>query len=110
MSMSITNPYPFTLTMKDLTVTWNDDKGHQTGADKKLKLQNVLVGGISIWTGDIGGRSTYTIPSTARIPPGTITISFAFHQSYDNLDGTERILINLLTPGCENNPIDSGQP
>lgn len=112
MSMTITNPYNFPLILRDVTVTWNDDKGHQVGADKTLKLQGASIGGVSFWTGNIGNRSTYTIPTTAAIPagPSTTTISFVFHQSYDNVDGTENILINLLTPGCENDPIDSSKP
>lgn len=113
MSMTITNPYSFTLVMKDVTVTWNDDKGHKKGNDDKtLRLQGASIGAVPFWTGDIGNRSTYTIPTTAIIPagPGTTTISFTFHQSYDNPDSTENILINFLTPGCENNPVNSSKP
>lgn len=112
MSMTITNPYSFTLVMRDVTVTWNNDKGHQTGNDKTLRLLGASIGAVPFWTGDIGNRSTYTIPTTAIIPAGpvTTTISFTFHQSYDNQDPTENILINFLTPGCENNPVDSRKP
>ncbi len=112
MSMTITNPYSFTLVMRDVTVTWNNDKGHQTGNDKTLRLLGASIGAVPFWTGDIGNRSTYTIPTTAIIPAGpvTTTISFTFHQSYDNPDPTENILINFLTPGCENNPVDSRKP
>lgn len=93
--------------MKDITVTWNDDKGHQAGSDKTLRLQRITVGAVTIWTGDSGNRSTFTLPTTATLPPGNTTISFFFHQSYDNRDGTERVLINLLTPGCENSPVNA---
>jgi hypothetical protein len=110
MSMTINNPYSFTLVMKDVTVTWNDDKGHQTGTDKTLRLLGASIGGVTFWTGDIGNQSTYTIPQPALIPPGTTTISFTFNQSYDNLDSTENVLINFLTPGCEFDPLDSDQP
>jgi hypothetical protein len=108
--MSITinngNPYGFTLTLKDITVTWNDDKGHRVGLDKTLKLQIVTVGGVTVWTGTtIDGESTKTIPTTATLPPGNTTISFYFHQTYDNLDGTESVLLNWLTPGCENSSV-----
>jgi Flp pilus assembly protein TadG len=111
MSMTVTNPYSFPIMLQDLTVTWNDDKGHQVGGDKTLRLQSVTVGGVTVWTGDIFNQSTYTISTSATIAPGTpptavtTTISFTFHQSYDNLDGTENILINFRTPGCENDPI-----
>jgi hypothetical protein len=110
MSMTISNPYPFPIVMDDITVTWNDDKGHNLG-NKQLFLTQVLVGSTVIWTGEIDRASTYTVPTAAVLPPGTTTtITFVFHQTYDNLDGTEQIYINLATPGCENDPIDSNQP
>ena len=110
MSMTISNPYPFPIVMKDITVTWNDDKGHNVG-NKQLFLTQVLLGSTAIWAGEIDKASTYTVPTKAVLPPGTTTaITFVFHQTYDNLDGTEQIYINLSTPGCENNPINSKQP
>jgi hypothetical protein len=110
MSMTISNPYPFPIVMKDITVTWNDDKGHNDG-NKQLFLTKVLVGSTAIWTGEIDRASTYTIATPALLPASTsTTITFVFHQTYDNLDGTEQIYINLATPGCENNPINSNQP
>jgi hypothetical protein len=40
------------------------------------------------------------------IPPGSsITITFTFHQTYDRSDGSEELLVNLSTPGCEGYPI-----
>jgi hypothetical protein len=97
--------------MRDITVTWNDDKGHRTGSDKTLKLQKVAVSSpapaVIIWTGNTSNQSTLTVPSNATIPPGSsITLSFYFHQTYDNRDGTENIIVNWLTPGCESNPIN----
>jgi hypothetical protein len=109
MNIVISNPYPYTIVMQDLTVTWNYDKGHQTGSDKTLRLQNVVVGGVSVWTGDVGNVSYKTIPTTATLPPGNTTITFYFNQSYDNLNYQEKIFINLLTPGCEGYPIDSSK-
>jgi hypothetical protein len=107
MTMTITNPYVFTLTVQDITVTWNNDKGHKVGADKTLRLQGITVGTTPVWTGDIGDQSTYTVPSSVTIPPGTLTITFTFDKTYDSFDGTENILVNLETPGCESNPINS---
>lgn len=108
MSMVITNSQSFPLTLQDLTVTWNDDKGHQLGSDKSLILQSASLSGTTFWTGNINNQSTYTIAASPVIPANTtVTISFIFHQSYDNFDGTEKIYINLLTPGCENDPIRS---
>jgi hypothetical protein len=106
MSMTITNPYPFPITMQDLTVTWNHDKGHQTGSDKSLWLEQVTVNSTPIWTGNVN-QVAYNIPTTAIIPAGsTVTITFTFDKSYDKTDGMEKLHINLSTPGCQGNPID----
>lgn len=110
MSMTVTNPFAFTLVMKDITVTWNDDKGHKTGSDKTLSLRVVWVNGVPIWTGSIAGRSTYTVTATPTFAPGTTTVTFTFHQSYDNAEPTDAILINWLTPGCEGNSVNSAIP
>lgn len=108
MSMTITNPYAYPITFNDITVTWNDDKGHQIGSDKSLKLQSASLGGTVFWTGNISNQSTYTIAAKPVIPANsTVTLTFTFHQSYDNFDGTEKIYINLWTPGCVGNPIQS---
>lgn len=107
MSITIYNPYNFTLVMSDLTVTWNNDKGHKTGFDKTLKLQKAMVGATTIWIGNTTTSDyTLTIPNTAMVPSGYTTVSFYFSQTYDNLDGTENVLINWLTPGCTGNPIN----
>ncbi len=105
MSITINNPYAFPLMMNDLTVTWNDDKGHTVG-NKTLKLQKVTIGGVTIWTGNTINQYRLTIPTTATLASGNTIISFSFDQTYDNRDGTEDILIHWATPGCENNPID----
>jgi hypothetical protein len=110
MSMTITNPFGFPLVMKDVTVTWNDDKGHKTGSDKRLRLRFASVNGATIWSGDITNQSTYSITATPTFNPGINTITFTFHQSYDNAEITDRILINWLTPGCESNPVNSDIP
>ena len=106
MNVTITNPYTFTLVLKDITVTWNDDKGHSEG-NKKLSLERVTVGGITVWTGSTNNQSTITIPTTAAMGPGNTTISFHFDQSYDNPDTTERVYLNWTTPGCTGFPIDT---
>ena len=106
MSVTINNPYSFNLVLDDITVTWNDDKGHQSGSDKTLILQRVTVGSTPVFNGNIENQSTYTVNTTAVLTPGNTTISFHFHQSYDNVDGTERIYLNWTTPGCEGNPLD----
>jgi hypothetical protein len=106
--MIIINPYNFPLTTGAGTVTWNDDKGHQTGGDKTLRLQNITIGSTTVWTGNSTNVSTIPFVNPAVIPPLTsVTITFTFHQSYDNFDGTESIYINLSTPGCTGNPIQS---
>jgi hypothetical protein len=107
MSITISNPYTYTLMMNDLTVTWNHDKGHKTGTDKTLKLQKITVGTTVIWTGNTPtNQYTLTLMTHALVPPGNTTVSFYLSQSYDNLDGSENVLINWLTPGCTGNPIN----
>ncbi|MEP6896505.1 MAG: Ig-like domain-containing protein, partial [Chloroflexota bacterium] len=108
MTMTITNPYVFPLTTGSGTVTWNNDKGHQNGGDKTLNLLSITIGNTTVWTGTSSNVSTVPFTTPATIPPNTtVTITLTFHQSYDNLDGTENIYINVTTPGCEDIPIQS---
>jgi hypothetical protein len=106
--MTITNPVPSPIQIQDIFVVWNHDKGHQIGTDKTLKLNSVSIGSQS-WSGSplpSNGPSVSVAPSSPLyIPSGTSTIIFTFHQSYDNLDGSEEILINLASPGCTGFPI-----
>jgi hypothetical protein len=99
------NPYAFTLTIKDLTVTWNSDKGHSVG-NKTLDLLKITVGATTIWTGPTINQYTLTVLTNAKLPPGNTVITFYFSQTYDNRDGTENVLINWLTPGCESNSLN----
>jgi P pilus assembly chaperone PapD len=104
--VTVTNNEPFPITIQDLTLTWNSDRGHQDGNDKSLILQSASMNGTVFWTGNVNNQSTYTIVSSPVIPPfSSVTLTFTFHQTYDNFDGTEDLYINLLTPGCENDPI-----
>lgn len=100
--MTIFNPYPYPLTTGDGSVTWNDDKGHQTGSDKTLRLQSVAIGATSVWTGNSNpGVATMPWNTPAVIPANSsVTITFTFHQSYDNFDGTEFIFFQITTNGC----------
>jgi hypothetical protein len=113
MMLTINNPYAYPLSIGDVFVVWNHDKGHQTGNDKTLDLLSASVLGspTPFWTGNNPGPST-TLDPAAPItiaPNGATTIVFTFHQSYDNIDGSEEILINLSTPGCEQSPIHAKQ-
>ncbi|MFZ5883913.1 MAG: Ig-like domain repeat protein [Chloroflexota bacterium] len=101
MVVTINNPLTEFLQIANVSVTWNHDKGHQTGADKTLRLQSASLGSV-FWTGNESGP-TYTItPSSAIfIPPGSSTLTFTFHQVFDRWDDTEQVTINLSTPGCE---------
>lgn len=108
MTMTVTNPFTFALTMNNVTVTWNDDKGHKTGSDKTLRLVAAWVNGAPFWTGSTStGVSTITLPGPASFPPGTSTVTFTFDKSYDNPEATDKIVINWRTPGCEGSPVDS---
>jgi hypothetical protein len=108
--MTITNTQPYTVTIQDIFVVWNHDKGHQVGTDKSLILQSASISGslAPFWTGtNLGPSTTLTSVTPLTIPGGgaVSTITFTFNQSYDLFDNSEEILINLATPGCENFPI-----
>jgi hypothetical protein len=102
MSLNVLNSHAAPLQISVVNVQWNHDKGHQTGTDKTLVLQSVTLGG-PIWSGSQNGPSYPVAPTSAGIfPPGaTSTLTFTFHQTYDNWDDTESVTINLATPGCE---------
>ena len=108
MTLTITNPVPSPIEIGDVFVVWNHEKGHQTTGDKTLQLTSVVLGSQSSSSSPLPstGPSVSINPSSPfYIPNGTSTIAFTFHQSYDNLDGTEEILINLASPGCTGFPI-----
>jgi Flp pilus assembly protein TadG len=102
MRLTVTNSHVAPLQISVVNVQWNHDKGHQTGGDKTLRLQNVTLGS-TIWTGNQTGPTYPVTPSSPGIFPAgsTSTLIFTFHQSYDNWDNTESVTINLSTPGCE---------
>ena len=102
MSLSITNPHA-SVTVSSIQVIWDAVKGHQTGSDKTLILQSANFG-TTFWSGLNNSSGNYTItPSSTLTIPGnnaTSTITFTFHQTYDNPDNGDSIKINLSTPGC----------
>jgi hypothetical protein len=106
MEMSITNNSGHTLSTAQIYLEWNHDTGHKSGADHTLRLRQVLLAS-QIWNGDIQTPSAYITSFHPFIPTGESTIRFIFNQSYDLADGTERIIINISTPGCTNYPVDS---
>src|SRR5215213_6722434 len=110
MTISITNAQASAVTIKDIFVVWNHDKGHQVGSDKSLIMQSASISGslTPFWTGTNLGPSTTLTSVTPLTIPGnnTITkITFTFDKSYDLFDNSEELLINLSTPGCEGFPI-----
>jgi len=105
MRMSINNSTGVMLQIDQINVTWNHNDGHQTGGDKTLRLRQASLGSV-IWSGDIYA-SSYNLNVSPYLPSGTSTIIFTFHQTYDNLDGTERIVITFLTNGCQSYVIDT---
>src|SRR5215207_1747832 len=105
MSMTITNSVGSPLLINDVTVTWNHDKGHQTGSDKTLLLRSASLGAV-FWTSAVGvpGESQTIVPTVAAyVPTGSSTTTFNFDDSYDYWDNppTESISITLASPGCE---------
>jgi hypothetical protein len=113
MTMTITNPNAYVITVQDIFVVWNHDKGHQVGNDKTLTMLSANLGATTFWTGSILAPST-TLTSAAplTIPGnGTVsTITFTFDKSYDLFDNSEEILIKLSTPGCGSFPIHATRP
>jgi len=107
MTLTITNPNAWPLTIGDVFVIWDHDKGHQTGNDKTLILESASLGTTQFWNGSLPGPNAGLDPTAPLIiPPGTtVTMTFTFHQTYDRSDGSEEIDINLSTPGCEGSPI-----
>jgi hypothetical protein len=110
MTMTISNTNPFPLTVADIFMVWNNTKGHQGGNDKTLTLLSAQLSPnpTPFWTGTATGPSTpQGFPGAALTIPAnsSTTIVFTFDKSYDKADGSEEILINLSTPGCENYPI-----
>jgi hypothetical protein len=104
LTLSLSSPVPASVQIQNIFVIWNHDKGHEVG-NKKLELNAVSLGG-QFWSGISSGPSqTITPSSNAYIPTGNSVLTFTFDQSYDFLDGTEEILINLSTPGCTSFPI-----
>ena len=85
---------------------WNNDTGHHGGNNQTLHLKEVLFAN-QAWDGDIHAPSAYIPAYYPLIPQGESTIQFKFDQTYDLTDGTERIIINIGTPGCTNYPVDS---
>jgi hypothetical protein len=113
MTLPVNNPYPYPISVGSVYVVWNNDSGHQSGGDKTLRLRSASIAGVTFWTGDIYSPSATIAPNpglTAVFPPGPSSIVFTFHQSYDNFDGSEEILINLSTNGCQSYPIHEPKP
>jgi hypothetical protein len=102
--LSLSSPVPVPVQIQNIFVVWNHDKGNEVG-NKKVVLNAVSLAG-QFWSGASDGPSQSIIPSpTAYIPTGNSTLTLTFDSSYDFLDGTEEILINLSTPGCTSFPI-----
>lgn len=107
MQMTIFNNTGHTLTVAQMYVEWNHDKGHD-GSDPALHLQQITLAGQN-WTGDILAPSAFITPFYPRIPQGESIVRFYYNQDYNRRDGTERIVITIGTPGCVNYPIDSSR-
>jgi hypothetical protein len=105
--MEISNNTGHPLTVSEVYIAWNYNNGH-AGEDATLRLRTIMINNQS-WDGDILAPSQYIRGYQPVIPIGSSIIYFGFNQSYDNLNGTERVVISLLTPGCEGYLIDSSK-
>jgi len=110
MYITISNQTGVPLLVKDVTVHWNHDGGHN-GNDKTLKLTEARLGSIfaSYPTGFYAPSLTMT-PFGIYIPTGASTLVFTFHQDYRRTDNTERIIVNFATNGCQNYSLDERLP
>ena len=104
MSMTITNPNPYPLVVQDIHVVWNATTG--APGDEPLKLQSITLADVFWTVNDSSGNITITPVVTVTIPENaTSSINFTFDKAYQNPNGSESIVINLSTPGCEGFPI-----
>ncbi len=104
MVINITNPFTSLLQISTIKVTWNHDKGHQTGGDKTLKLDKVNLDATLIWDGnELGPDATINIFQSSPVIPASSTsaLTFIFHQGFDRWDNTESVQLFFANPGCE---------
>ena len=106
MEMNINNQTGYILNTAQIYLEWNHDTGHGSGSDLGLHLRQIMFAG-QVWNGDIQSPSVYIPSYYPTIPTGQSKIQFIFHQKYNLIDGTERIIIYISTPGCTNYPLDS---
>jgi hypothetical protein len=106
MEMTITNNSGYTLSTAQIYVEWNHDRGHTSSSNQSLRLRPISFAA-QVWDGNLQTPSAYIQGFYPLIPIGTSTIQFIFDQNYEQPDGTERIIINIATPGCVNYPVDS---
>ncbi|MCC7118870.1 MAG: pilus assembly protein [Anaerolineales bacterium] len=105
MQMEIYNNTGYPIRIGEIYIEWNHDQGHQ-GADPTLRLTKITLTNQN-WQGEIFAPFQSIKDFQPLVPVGTSIIKFNFQQSYDHLDGAERVLINLATSGCENTLLDS---
>jgi hypothetical protein len=103
--MEISNHTGYPLAVSEVYIAWNHDTGHR-GDNETLHLVSASLNGQS-WEGDLYAPSQYIQGYRPYIPTGSSVVRYNFNQTYDVQDGTERVIISLMTPGCEGYPIDS---
>jgi Flp pilus assembly protein TadG len=103
MTMTITNPNNYSITVSNVQVTWNAATG--ASGNNTLTLQSISLGSATWTVIDSTGNVTSTPSTTVTIPANTTsTITFTFDKNYAN-PSNNSITINLSTPGCESYPI-----
>lgn len=105
--MEIYNNSGHAIQTAEVYIAWNHDKGHE-GDNPNLRLRMISLAN-QTWQGDTLAPSQTIKDYHPVIPVGTSVIHFGFDQKYDVINGTERVIISLLTPGCEGYLIDSGK-
>lgn len=106
MEMEITNNTEHVLATAQIYIEWNHDTGHNDPNAPALHLKSIALDDQAVSI-DIHAPSAYIDGFYPLIPTGESRILFMFDQSYDEPDGTERVIVTISTPGCVNYPVDS---
>ncbi|HEY9525595.1 MAG TPA: TadE/TadG family type IV pilus assembly protein, partial [Anaerolineales bacterium] len=55
MTLTIANPNAWPISIQDVFIMWDSNRGHLSGNDKTLILQSASIGGVPFWTGSSAG-------------------------------------------------------
>lgn len=100
----ITNNTGQSLAVTNIRTVWNDDKGHQCGADKSLQLVSGTLANQSFYQGppNLTRTTTYGVSQNTNVslPTGASTLNYVTDKFYNNLDGTECFSLYVPSRSC----------